>query len=182
MRVVVAEDETLLREGLVLVLGRAGIDVVGTSPDADHLRAIVGETEPDLVITDIRMPPGRGDDGLQAAIEIRQQRPGTGVIVLSQFVQRRYAIELVGEDPSGVGYLLKERVADVDRFIAVLHQVADGGTVLDPEVVQVMLARASRCAPGSTASPCASARSSSRSPRGAPTRRSPPGSASARSP
>ncbi|GAA1835550.1 response regulator transcription factor [Pseudonocardia ailaonensis] len=144
MRVVIGEDETLLREGLTLVLSGAGIEVVGSAGDAVTLLDVVDRTHPDVVVTDIRMPPGRADDGLVAATRIRRTRPGTGVLVLSQFVQRRYALELIGTDPAGVGYLLKERIGEVSRFVADVRQVGSGGTVLDPEVVQAMITTASR--------------------------------------
>lgn len=142
MRVVIGEDEMLLREGLSLVLSGAGIDVVGSAGDAVTLLDLVERTRPDVVITDIRMPPGRTDDGLVAATRIRLAWPDIGVLVLSQFVQRRYALELIGSNPAGVGYLLKERVGEVARFVADVRQVGSGGTVLDPEVVQVMITKA----------------------------------------
>jgi DNA-binding NarL/FixJ family response regulator len=142
VRLIVAEDETLLREGLVLVLERAGFEVVGTAADAVDLVALAERERPDVVVTDIRMPPGRADDGLTAAIRIRRTVPGAGVVVLSQFVQRRYALELIGTNPSGVGYLLKERIGEVRRFVDDVEQVGSGGTVLDPDVVRVMMDRA----------------------------------------
>ena len=148
MRVVIGEDEALLREGLVLLLTGAGFDVVGVAADADELRRLATTEEPDLVITDIRMPPGLTEDGLRTAIAVRQRRPETAVLVLSQYVHRRYARELLGDQPAGVGYLLKQRVADVAAFCRDVRTVADGGTVLDPEVVSAMLSRAR---PGSTA-------------------------------
>ncbi|ODU05610.1 MAG: DNA-binding response regulator [Pseudonocardia sp. SCN 72-86] len=142
MRVVVAEDETLLREGLTLLLTGSGMEVVGAAGDAVTLLEMTEHARPDVVVTDIRMPPGRTDDGLLAAIRIRRTWPGTGVLVLSQFVQRRYALELIGTNPAGVGYLLKERIGDVARFVADVDQVGSGGTVLDPEVVQMMITKA----------------------------------------
>jgi DNA-binding NarL/FixJ family response regulator len=144
VRVVIAEDESLLREGLVLLLQGSGSDVVATAATAPGLLAAVAEHRPDVVVTDLRMPPGHADDGLQAAIRIRAEHPGTGVVVLSQFVQRRYAVELIGANPAGVGYLLKQRVADTRRFTADVRRVAEGGTALDPDVVQLMLRRVSR--------------------------------------
>lgn len=111
MRVVIAEDESLLREGLVMLLRGAGFEVVGVVATATELLRVVARQLPDVVVTDIRMPPGRTDDGLQAAIRIRAEHPGIAVVVLSQFVQRRYAVELIGDTPAGVGYLLKQRVA-----------------------------------------------------------------------
>ena len=141
MRVVIGEDEALLREGLALMLGRAGIEIVGMAASADELLQLVAAQPPDLVITDIRMPPDKTDDGLRAAITIRSAHPATAVLVLSQHVQRRYALELLSEGGHGVGYLLKQRVADVKTFLRDVARVADGETVLDPEVVAVMLDR-----------------------------------------
>lgn len=142
MRVVIGEDEALLREGLVLMLGHAGFDVVGESGDADQLRRIARTEEPDLLVTDIRMPPGHSDDGLRAALDLRRDSPDMAVMVLSQHVERRYALELLGERPARVGYLLKQRISDAATFCRDLQRVCDGGTVLDPEVVERMLARA----------------------------------------
>ena len=139
MRIVIGEDEALLREGLTVLLTRNGMTVVGTAGDADTLVAQTREHRPDLVLTDIRMPPSHTDDGLRAALRIRAEIPDTAVLVLSQHVQRRYALELLGERPSGVGYLLKQRVGDVESFGHALRRVADGGTALDPEVVAMML-------------------------------------------
>jgi DNA-binding NarL/FixJ family response regulator len=144
VRVVIADDEALLRQGLVVLLRGAGFDVVGTAATAPELVAAVEATRPDVVLTDLRMPPGHADDGLRAAIDIRQRGLAHGVVVLSQFVQRRYAVELIGADPDGVGYLLKQRVSDVDQFTGDLRRVGSGGTALDPDVVDVMLARVSR--------------------------------------
>ena len=142
MRLIIAEDETLLREGLVLVLERAGFEIAGTAAAADTLLELAERVRPDVVVTDIRMPPGRADDGLTAAIRIRRTLPGVGVLVLSQYVQRRYALELIGTNPAGVGYLLKERIGEVRRFVDDVEQVGSGGTVIDPEVVRVMMTRA----------------------------------------
>jgi DNA-binding NarL/FixJ family response regulator len=142
VRIVIAEDEALLREGLVLLLESAGCTVVGACGNADALVALAAEEQPDLVITDIRMPPDRTEDGLRAAIAIRAARPSTAVLVLSQYVHRQYARELLGEQPAGVGYLLKQRVADAAAFCRDVRIVAEGGTVLDPEVVSAMLNRA----------------------------------------
>jgi DNA-binding NarL/FixJ family response regulator len=144
VQVVIAEDEVLLREGLLLVLGAAGIEVAGVAADAGELVRLARETSPDLIIADIRMPPGYADDGLRAAMEIRARLPKTAILVLSQHVNRQYARELTQEGTSGVGYLLKERVADVTGFIRDLERVAAGGTALDPEVVSMMVARARR--------------------------------------
>lgn len=144
MRVVIAEDEALLREGLAMVLTEGGLEVVAKVSDAETLMTAVATLGPDVAVTDIRMPPTHTDEGLTAALRIREQHPRTAVVVLSQHVQRRYAIELVSRDASGVGYLLKQRIADIDTFLADVRRVADGGTALDPEVVQVMLSRAGR--------------------------------------
>jgi DNA-binding NarL/FixJ family response regulator len=144
VRVVIGEDEALMRQGLELVLERHGIEVAGVAGDARELVRAAGSLAPDLVLTDIRMPPGDADDGLQAAVAIRAARPETAVVVLSQHVQRRYALELLGERPSGVGYLLKQRIVDAEGFCQDLRRVAGGGTVLDPEVVSAMLSRARR--------------------------------------
>ena len=142
MRVVIAEDEALLREGLRSLLTTAGFDVIATVGDAPSLLAAVNETTPDIVITDIRMPPNHFDDGLRAAIELRQRHPGTAVMVVSQHVQRRYVDELLRDNNGGVGYLLKLRIADVEQFSSDLRRVAAGGTVVDSEVIHAMLSRA----------------------------------------
>ena len=144
MRIVIGEDEALLRQGLTHVLEHAGFVVVATAADAAEMVRHVAERRPDLVVTDIRMPPSRTDEGLRAALEIRREWPDTAVVVLSQYVQRRYAVELLSTNSSGVGYLLKQRIANVATFCADLERVGAGGTVLDPEVVAVMLARARR--------------------------------------
>jgi DNA-binding NarL/FixJ family response regulator len=143
MRVVIAEDQALLRAGMVRLLIDAGFDVVAEAADADDLVRKVAGHRPDLVITDVRMPPGNADDGLRAARAIRERYPGTAVVVLSQYVMERAAVDLVGTDASGIGYLLKDRVADVDAFIDALNRVADGGSALDPDVVSRMLGRRS---------------------------------------
>lgn len=142
MRVVIAEDEVLLRRGLESVLTGEGFEVVAAVGDAPGLLAAVAALEPDLAVTDIRMPPGNTDDGLQAASRIREQHPGVGVMVLSQHAQRSYALTLLGDNPRGVGYLLKQRIGDIAQFVADLRRVAAGGSVLDPEVVDAMVARA----------------------------------------
>jgi DNA-binding NarL/FixJ family response regulator len=141
---VIGEDEVLLREGLLLVLREAGIDVVGVAGEADELVRLALERQPEVVIADIRMPPDHADDGLRAALEIRAHLPATAVVILSQHVNRQYARQLMDDGTAGLGYLLKQRVADVDGFVHDLHRVADGGTALDPEVVNVMMARARR--------------------------------------
>jgi DNA-binding NarL/FixJ family response regulator len=149
VRVVIGEDEALLRDGLALVLERAGAEVVAAVGDGAALEAAAAEHEPDLVVTDIRMPPSFRDEGLRAALEIRARRPATAVLVLSHYVQRRYADELLssGEAGGGIGYLLKQRVSDVEAFCISVRAVAGGDTVLDPEVVSILTARASRTEP-----------------------------------
>jgi DNA-binding NarL/FixJ family response regulator len=144
MRLLIGEDEALLREGLILLLEGVGIEVVGVAPDAVALVNLAAGRRPDLILSDIRMPPGHADDGLRAALEIRKARPEVAVMILSQYVNRRYALELLGDNAAGVGYLLKQRVANGERFCQDLRRVADGETVLDPEVVGAMLARARR--------------------------------------
>jgi DNA-binding NarL/FixJ family response regulator len=141
VRVVVGEDQLLVREGIVRVLEQAGFEVVGVAADAQDLLRKTNAHKPDVVITDIQMPPDRTDDGLRAAIEIRRTRPDTGVVVLSQFLEDRYALELVGERADGVGYLLKDRVGDPKLFADSVHRVAAGGSALDPQVIQRMVGR-----------------------------------------
>ena len=144
MRVVIAEDSVLLREGIVRLLGDAGFDVVAQAGDAEDLVRKVSAHKPDIAIVDIRMPPTNTDDGLRAALEIRRNLPETAVLVLSQYVEEGYALELVGDSAGGVGYLLKDRVADVDRFLDSVRRVAEGGSALDPEVVSQLLGRSRR--------------------------------------
>lgn len=141
VRVVVGEDEPLVREGIVRVLEGADFDVVGVAGDALDLIRKTNAHKPDVVVTDIQMPPDRTDDGLRAAIQIRQTRPEIGVVVLSQFLADRYPLELVGDRAEGVGYLLKERVGDLKLFADSVRRVAAGGTALDPQVVQRMVGR-----------------------------------------
>ncbi|HEX5493778.1 MAG TPA: response regulator transcription factor [Mycobacteriales bacterium] len=141
MRVVIAEDSVLLREGLVRLLDDAGIAVVDAVADAEALLRAVERHQPDVVIADVRMPPTHTDEGLRAALVLRRSRPRVAVLVLSQYVEERYATELLSTDTSGVGYLLKDRVADVTEFLDALRRVAAGGTVLDPEVVSQLLVR-----------------------------------------
>ncbi|HSP71976.1 MAG TPA: response regulator transcription factor, partial [Gaiellaceae bacterium] len=141
MRVVVADDAVLLREGVARLLADAGLEVVGTAGDADELMLKVRSYKPDVAIVDIRMPPDNTDDGLRAAKEIREELPGTGILILSQYVEEHYAVDLLAAGSEGVGYLLKDRVAEVDRFVDAVRRVADGGSVLDPEVVAQMLGR-----------------------------------------
>ena len=141
IRVVVGEDEPLVREGIVRVLEEAGLDVVGVAGDAEDLVRKAGAHRPDVVITDIQMPPDLTDDGLRAAQRIRISQPEVGVVVLSQFLEDRYALELVGDRAQGIGYLLKDRVGDLELFIDAIRRVARGGSALDPEVVQRMVGR-----------------------------------------
>jgi DNA-binding NarL/FixJ family response regulator len=144
MRVVVADDSVLLREGVVRLLEENGFEVVGQAGDAEDLIRKVKAHKPDVAVVDIRMPPTNTDDGLRAALEIRAELPDTGVLVLSQYVEEGYALDLVGESAGGVGYLLKDRVADVERFVDSVRRVADGGSALDPEVVSPLVGRARR--------------------------------------
>ncbi len=141
MRVVIAEDSVLLREGLVRLLEAAEVSVVAAVSDADALLRAVDGHRPDLAVVDVRMPPSFTDEGLRAALVLRRQWPGVAVLVLSQYVEERYAAELLSTETSGVGYLLKDRVADVADFVGALHRVAAGGTALDPEVVAQLLVR-----------------------------------------
>ncbi|MEU9290411.1 response regulator transcription factor [Streptomyces sp. NPDC048275] len=142
LRVVLAEDSVLLREGIVGLLGRCGHEVVAAVGDAPALIAAVEEHAPDIVVTDVRMPPGFQDEGLHAAVRLREKRPTLPVLVLSQYVQRTYASELLDSgDGSGIGYLLKDRVGQVEQFVDALREVAAGGTVVDPEVVRQLLRR-----------------------------------------
>ena len=140
-RVVIGEDDALLREGIARVLAVAGFEVVARAGDADDLLRKGLAHRPDLLVADINMPPGRGDDGLVAAIEVRRQRPETGVLVLSQYYEERYAAELLADGADGVGYLLKERVGKVEEFAEAAARVAEGGSAVDPEVVARMLGR-----------------------------------------
>ncbi|MGW2018908.1 response regulator [Streptomyces sp. NPDC001927] len=142
LRVVLAEDSVLLREGLIGLLARFGHEVVAAVGDADAMRAAVTAHDPDIVVTDVRMPPGFQDEGLRAAVALRAERPHLPVLVLSQYVQRTYAADLLDAgDGTGVGYLLKDRVGQVEEFLDALVRVADGGTVVDPEVVRQLLRR-----------------------------------------
>ncbi|MEU3755282.1 response regulator transcription factor [Streptomyces olivoreticuli] len=141
MRAVIAEDSVLLRIGLVRVLETAGFDVVAEVGDAEAVLTAVEEHRPGLVVLDVRMPPSFTDEGVRAALVIRRQWPDTAVLLLSQYVEERYAADLLSGDTRGVGYLLKERVADVEEFIDALRRVASGGTALDPQVVSQLLLR-----------------------------------------
>jgi len=139
--VVIGEDDVLLREGIARLLDEAGFDVVSQAGDADAFLRKALAHKPDVAVVDIQMPPGRGDDGLRAAIELRERLPEAGVLVLSQFYEQEYALDLIGESAEGVGYLLKERVSDVQGFTDAVARVADGGSALDPQVVGRMVGR-----------------------------------------
>lgn len=144
MRVVIAEDSVLLRVGLTRILADAGEEVVATVGDADELLTAVERHQPDLCIVDVRMPPTHTDDGLRSALAIRKRWPSIGILVLSQYVEERYASELLSASGVGIGYLLKDRVADVADFVDAVRRVGAGGTALDPEVVAQLLARSRR--------------------------------------
>ncbi|MFI2235235.1 response regulator [Streptomyces chrestomyceticus] len=137
----IAEDSVLLRVGLVKVLETAGFEVAAEAGDAQALLAAVEGHRPDLAVVDVRMPPGFTDEGVRAALEIRERWPDTAVLMLSQYVEERYAAHLLASNTSGIGYLLKQRVADVEEFIEALRRVAGGGTALDPQVVAQLLVR-----------------------------------------
>ena len=153
MSVVVADDSVLLRAGVVHLLQAAGFEVVGEAGDAEELLRVVREHRPDVAITDIRMPPTHTDEGLRAARTIRSELPGTGVLVLSQYADESYAVDLLGDSAEGVGYLLKDRVADPDGFADSVRQVGQGGSALDPEVVAQMLNRRRKESPLDALSP-----------------------------
>ncbi|HLU42197.1 MAG TPA: response regulator transcription factor [Microthrixaceae bacterium] len=153
MRIVIAEDSVLLRAGLTRLLADAGEEVVATVDDADALVEVVERHRPDLAVVDVRMPPTHTDDGLRAALRIRQRWPEVGILVLSQYVEESYASELIATDTSGLGYLLKDRIADVSEFLEAVRRVGDGGTALDPEVVAQLLARSRRRDPLDRLSP-----------------------------
>ena len=144
LRVVLADDSVLLREGIARLLEDAGFDIVGRSGDGADLMLKVRSYAPDVAIVDIRMPPTHTDEGLRAAAEIREKHPGVGVLVLSQYLESGYALELLSESAEGVGYLLKDRVAVVDEFCAAVRRVAEGGSALDPEVVSRLVGRRRR--------------------------------------
>ena len=153
MRIVIAEDSVLLRAGLVRFLTEGGEDIVAAVGDAPSLVEAVERHRPDLAVVDVRMPPTLTDDGLRAALEVRDRWPETAILVLSQYVEERYASELIAGEVSGVGYLLKDRVADVSDFLDAVRQVGTGGTVLDPEVVAQLLARSRNQSPIAALSP-----------------------------
>jgi len=153
VRIVIAEDSVLLREGITRLLAEYGHEVVAALPDAEGLDAAVDAHVPDLVVLDVRMPPTHTDEGLRAAIALRGRLPDLPVLVLSQYVEERYATDLLAMGNAGVGYLLKERVADVRQFIDAAARVAQGGTALDPEVVSQLLVRSRRREPLDTLTP-----------------------------
>jgi DNA-binding NarL/FixJ family response regulator len=144
IRIVIGEDQALLRQGIVRLLGDAGFEVVAEAGDAPDLLRKVAAHKPDVAIVDVQMPPTNTDDGLRAAMEIREKQPEVGVLVLSQFAEERYAVDLIGSDAAGVGYLLKDRVTDFTLFADAVKRVAAGGSVLDPTVVAHMLGRRRR--------------------------------------
>ncbi len=144
MRVVIAEDSVLLREGVTRLLDEAGFQVVGAVGDAEQLLRAVATHLPDVVVADVRMPPTHSDEGLRAALVIRKRWPDIAVLVFSQYVEERYATDLLAGDTRGVGYLLKDRVADVEEFTEALRRVGNGGTALDPDVVSQILVRSRR--------------------------------------
>ena len=141
LRIVIAEDAAIMRDGLTQTLARRGHDVVAAAPNADELIQAVGTLRPDVAVIDVRMPPTHTDEGLRAAMAIRRDHPEVGTLVFSQYIEARVAAELLASSPAGVGYLLKDRVADVSDFIEALTSVARGGTVLDPEVVRQLFNR-----------------------------------------
>jgi DNA-binding NarL/FixJ family response regulator len=144
VKILVAEDSVLLREGIVRLLEDAGLEVVAQAGDADELLRKALAHKPDVAVVDVRMPPSQTDDGLQAALEIRRRMPDTGVLVLSQYVEEGYALELVADGAERTGYLLKDRVADVEQFVDAVTRVGAGGSVLDPTVVATLLGRRRR--------------------------------------
>jgi DNA-binding NarL/FixJ family response regulator len=144
LKVVVAEDSVLLREGLVRLLEDSGFEVAGQAGDAEDLLRKVGAHKPDVAVVDVRMPPTQTDEGLRAAAEIRRTRPETGVLVLSQVVEASAALDLFAGGADGLGYLLKDRVADIERFTEAVRRVGEGGSALDPEVVSLLLGRRRR--------------------------------------
>ena len=141
LRVVIGEDDVLLREGIARILEAAGLDVVARAGDADELLGKILAFRPDIAVVDVRMPPRREDDGLVVAVQVRRRLPGTGVLVLSQFCEPSFVTDLIDDHPAGVGYLLKERVGDVPAFVDAVRRVAAGGSALDPDVISLMLGR-----------------------------------------
>lgn len=153
LRVALADDQMLLRAGIARLLEDAGMEVVAQSADAEDLLRKVGAHKPDVCVVDVRMPPTHTDEGLRAAAEIRASHPGVGVLVLSQYVEEAYALELFADGADGLGYLLKDRVADLDRFVESVRRVGEGGSALDPEVVGRLLGRRRREDPLAPLSP-----------------------------
>ena len=141
MRAVIAEDSVLLRQGIERVLESAGVDVVGSTDTAEELLLQVREHTPDIVIVDIRLPPTHSDEGLRAAVQIRSEAPSVGVLVVSQYLELGLALKLLADSAAGVGYLLKDRIADVDEFISAVRRVATGGSAIDPTIVSTLLSR-----------------------------------------
>jgi DNA-binding NarL/FixJ family response regulator len=144
IRVLVADDSVLLREGLVRLLEESGCEVVAQAGDADELLRKARAHKPTVAIVDVRMPPDNTDDGLRAALTIRSEQPETGVLVLSQYIEQQYAIELIGGAHEGIGYLLKERITDIGTLLDAVHRIADHGSVIDPQVVSQLLRRSRR--------------------------------------
>jgi DNA-binding NarL/FixJ family response regulator len=144
VRAVIAEDSVLLREGVARILDDAGVEVVGQCATADELLRKVRNADPDVAIIDIRLPPTHNDEGMRAALEIREAHPSVGVLVLSQYVELGLALKLLAESADGAGYLLKDRITDVDEFVASVRRVASGGSALDPSIVSTLLARQRR--------------------------------------
>ena len=153
MRIVIAEDSLLLRDGLSRMLTDQGHEIVGSVADATRLMAVVAQETPDLVVLDVRMPPTHTDEGIRAALELRARWPELAVLVLSQYVEENYASELLSGDLGGIAYVLKDRVTDVGQFLESVNRVAEGGTVIDPEVVSQLIARTRRHEPLSDLSP-----------------------------
>jgi DNA-binding NarL/FixJ family response regulator len=141
VRVVIGEDAALFREGIAKILEAAGMEVVAQTGRADDFLRRAQAHQPDVVVVDIQMPPGNADDGLRAALELRVKRPDVGIVVLSQFFEESYAVDLIGDHAEGIGYLLKERVGDASVFVDAVSRVAEGGTALDPEIVRLMFGR-----------------------------------------
>ena len=141
MRVMIAEDNVLLREGLVRLLTESGIEVVGTSGNADKLLVLVSDDPPDVAIVDIKLPPTYTDEGMRAGLQIRSEHPEVGVLVLSQYVEVALAMQLLGDSAAGAGYLLKDRVSNVKDFIDAVHRIADGGSAIDPTLVSALIAK-----------------------------------------
>jgi DNA-binding NarL/FixJ family response regulator len=153
VRVVIADDSVIVREGIVALLTRAGIEVAGQASDPDELMEEVDAHRPDVAIVDIRMPPTHTDEGLRAAHALRERHPGIGILILSQYVEVGIATRLLAESPEGLGYVLKDRVANVDEFVGTLGRVADGGSALDPQIVSQLLSAEHRNGPLATLTP-----------------------------